>query len=123
MGYLTESVMPNHILIIGLLFLGVFLGVCIRLSTLNRLALTAIFSILGYVGAGLFYGYLVGFDSQTHMTCPLCPYILSRGGPLTKFVLYTLISGTVNAVCVIAAGWLIVVSLRSARRWRNRLIR
>jgi hypothetical protein len=119
MTYPQGLAIPDDRLAIGLLFLGTFLGACILLRKIRTLRLTAVFLTLGYIGAGLFYGYLLGFDSQTPLSCPLCPDIDGRGRSLTKFVLYSLISGTVNAVCVAASGWLIVGLLRSARRWRN----
>jgi hypothetical protein len=118
-SYLLGLAMLNPRLAIGISFLSVFLVVCILAAKLRTLKLTAIFSILGYIGAGLYYLYFLGLDSQTRLSCPLCTDIDGRGGPLRKFVSYTLISGTINAICAIASGWLIVGLLRSARRWRN----
>ena len=102
----------DHALIVGLAFLGVFLGVCIFLSRLGKYPLAAIFAVLGYVGAALYYGYLLGFDSQTQLSCPLCPQISGSGQAMTKFAFRTSIFGTVNAICLTAAGWLIVGVIR-----------
>jgi hypothetical protein len=106
-------------MIIGLLFLSATVAVCVALSSFKRFPLTIIFLALGYVGAAVYYGYLLGFDSQTQLTCPLCPHILGRGAPLKKFILYTFISGTVNAICAIALGWLLVGLVRFAKRKRK----
>lgn len=71
----------------------------------SALLFTGIFAALGYIGAGLFYGYLIGLDTQTPFTCPVCPHILGPGDPLNKFIARTLILGTLNAVFLVGLGW------------------
>ena len=66
---------------------------------------TAVFAVLGYVGAGLFYGYLVGFSTQMPLACPVCPHITDGGDPLHKFLARTLILGTLNALLLVSIGW------------------
>ena len=52
---------------------------------------------LGYVGAAVFYSYLIGLNWQTPIACPVCPHILSLGDPLDKFATRVLKYGTLNA--------------------------
>lgn len=73
----------------------------------RRVAFTLILVALGYIGAGFFYGYLLGFDTQTPFTCPLCPRILSIGNPVHKFVVRTLVLGTLNGMCFATVGWIL----------------
>jgi hypothetical protein len=107
--------MQSWNLIIGVLFLGVFLGVCVFSAGRKGVTRTALFAAVGYIGAGLFYGYLLGLDSQTRLTCPVCPNISSSGENLSKFVWRTLLLGTVNAFCFIAAGWLVAGIIHKVR--------
>ncbi len=80
---------------------------------------TGILAALGYIGAGLFYGYLLGFNTQAPFTCPVCPNILSSGDPLHKFLDRTLILGTLNALLVAGVEWclwgLVVVTKKVIR--------
>ena len=71
----------------------------------SALLFTSFLAALGYIGAGLFYGYLVGFNIQTQFTCPVCPYITGAGDPLHKFVVRTLMLGTLNALLLTSVGW------------------
>jgi hypothetical protein len=71
----------------------------------SALLFTGFLSALGYIGAGLFYGYLLGFNTQTQLTCPVCPHITSAGDPLHKFVVRTLMLGTLNALLLTSVGW------------------
>ena len=80
---------------------------------------TAVLGALGYFGAGLFYGYLLGFDTQTPLTCPVCPHITGLGDPLHKFLMRTFILGSLNALLLVSVGWclrgLVVVARRGTR--------
>ena len=80
---------------------------------------TGVLAVLGYIGAGLFYGYLIGFNTQTPFTCPVCPDITSLGDPLHKFLVRTLILGTLNALFLATVGWcirgLVAVAKRAIR--------
>ena len=73
----------------------------------NAVVFTAVLLVFGYVGAGLFYGYLHGFNTQTLITCPVCPHILSVGDNVHKFVRRTLVLGTLNGVFFVAVGWMV----------------
>lgn len=87
------------------------------------LIFTAVLAALGYIGAGLFYGYLLGFDTQTLLSCPVCPHILSLGDPLHKFLARTLVLGTLNALLLASVGWcllgLVMVAKRVIRYWQG----
>lgn len=84
---------------------------------------TAVLAGLGYIGAGLFYGGLLGFNTQTPLTCPVCPYIFSLGHPLRQFLARTLVLGTLNALLVASVGWffigLVLVAKKLNRYWRE----
>jgi hypothetical protein len=63
-------------------------------------------TVLGYIGAALFYAYLLGFDTQTPLACPVCPYITGQGGDhLHKFLVWTLLLGTLNGFLLASIGW------------------
>jgi hypothetical protein len=85
----------------------------------TALVFTTVLSAMGYIGAALFYGYLLGFNTQTPLTCPVCPNITSVGEPLEKFVVRTLFFGTFNAFVLVSIGWcvrgLITVAKKSIR--------
>jgi hypothetical protein len=66
-----------------------------------------VLTALGYIGAGLFYGYLLGFDTQTPLTCPVCPNISSSGIPLQKFLVRTIVLGTLNALFFLFVAWIL----------------
>ena len=80
---------------------------------------TAVLAALGYIGAGLFYGYLLGLNTQTSLACLVCPHIDGAGDPLTKFMMRTFILGTLNALLVVSVGWffrgLVLVAKRAIR--------
>ena len=52
---------------------------------------------LGYLGAAVFYSYLIGINAQTQIACPVCPHILSSGTPIHKFVTRVLVLGTLKS--------------------------
>jgi hypothetical protein len=64
-----------------------------------------VLSAIGYIGAGLFYGYLLGFDTQIPLTCPVCPNITSSGTHLQKFLGRTIVLGTLNALFFLFVAW------------------
>lgn len=66
---------------------------------------TGALAALGYIGAPLFYGYLLGFNRQTPFTCPGFPHITSDGEPLHEFLVRTLLLGTLNAFVLASVGW------------------
>lgn len=80
---------------------------------------TGTLAVLGYIGAALFYGYLLGFNTQTPFTCPVCPSITSLENPLHKFLVRTLPLGTLNAFLLASIGWclrgLVLVAKRAIR--------
>lgn len=69
-----------------------------------ELVFTSALAALGYLGAALFYGYLLGFNTQTPFSCPVCPNVLSSGDPVHKFLIRTLILGTLNALLLVGVG-------------------
>ena len=73
----------------------------------SGIVFTVVLFALGYIGAGLFYGYLLGFDSQAHLTCPVCPNISSSGVPLQKFLVRTIVLGTLNALFFLGIAWIL----------------
>lgn len=87
------------------------------------LIFTFVLAALGYIGAGLFYGYLLGFNTQTPLTCPVCPHILSLGDPLHKFLARTLVLGWLNALLLVIVGWcllgLAMIAKRVFRYWHE----
>ena len=80
---------------------------------------TGVLAALGYIGAGHFYGSLLGFKTQAPFTCPVCPHILGFGDPQHKFLDRTLILGTLNALLLVGVGWclrgLVMVGKRAMR--------
>ena len=90
----------------------------------SALLFTGFLAALGYIGAGLFYGYLLGFNTQTQFTCPVCAHITIAGDPLHKFVVRTLMLGTLNALLLTSVGWclrrLVVVAKGGNRQQRQR---
>jgi hypothetical protein len=85
----------------------------------SALLFTAVLAALGYIGAGLFYGYLLGFNTQTPLTCPVCPHITGSGDLLHKFLARMLILGSLNALLLVSVGWclrgLVVIAKRAIR--------
>jgi len=88
----------------------------VRLS--NNQAWTLFFVGLGYLGAAIFYSYLIGIDAQTQIACPVCPHILRFASipPIHQFVSRVLVLGTVNALFFLLIGWLLISLVRFIRR-------
>ena len=82
----------------------------------SRIALSLTLGFLGYVGAAIFYSYLIGLDWQTPLACPVCPHILSMGEPIHKFIRRVIVLGTMNAVLFMIMGWFFVGMARLARK-------
>jgi hypothetical protein len=40
----------------------------------------------GYLGAAIFYSYLVGINANIQIFCLTCPHITSSGPPVPKFI-------------------------------------
>jgi hypothetical protein len=80
---------------------------------------TSVLAALGYIGAVLFYGHLLGFNTRTSLICPLCPHIDGAGDTLHKFMMRTFVLGTLNAFLVVGVGWffrgLVAVARRATR--------
>lgn len=91
------------------------LGGGMRLN--NKAAFTLALAFLGYLGAAIFYSYLIGLNLQTQYACPVCPHILSLGSPLSKFGRRVLGLGTLNAALFVLLGW----SFLGVRRLVNRM--
>ncbi len=70
---------------------------------------------LGYIGAAVFYSYLIGLNWQTPVACPVCPHILSLGDPLDKFVRRVTKYGTLNAALFLIV-WRSLLGAYRARR-------
>jgi len=77
-------------------------------STFSQRQLVAILLALGYLGAVLFYGHLLG-ASDFPFLCPVCPHIDSSGTLLGKLLRRSLVLGTLNA------GLFLVIGLSTAR--------
>jgi hypothetical protein len=87
---------------------------CVTLNKNHRW--TLFFLALGYLGAAVFYSYLIGINAQTQIACPVCPHVLSGGTPIHKFVSRVLILGLLNALFFVLVGWLVISVVRLIRR-------
>jgi len=77
---------------------------------------TLLFVALGYLGAAVFYSYLVGINANIQIFCLVCPHITSSGSPVPKFIYRTLGLGTLNALFLLLAGWSIIFFVRFIKR-------
>ncbi len=77
---------------------------------------TLFFLGLGYLGAAVFYSYLVGINANIQIVCLVCPHISSSGPPVTKFIYRVLVLGTLNALFLLLVGWSIIFLVRFIRR-------
>ena len=77
---------------------------------------TLLFVGLGYLGAAIFYSYLVGINANRQIFCLVCPDITSSGPPVPKFIHRTLVFGTLHAVFMLLIGWSIIFLVRLIRR-------
>jgi hypothetical protein len=66
---------------------------------------------LGYLGAAVFYSYLVGINANIQV-CLVCPHITSSGPAIPKFVFRALLLGTPNALFLLLIGWSIILFVR-----------
>jgi hypothetical protein len=71
----------------------------------TRLRFNVVLAVLGYIGAGLYYGHFLGFNTQTSLTCPVCPHITIVGTPFFRLVVRPFVLGTLNAFLFVSAGW------------------
>jgi hypothetical protein len=85
----------------------------------SALLFTGALAVLGYIGAAIFYGYLLGFNTQTPFVCPICPHVTAAGEPSHKFLVRTLFLGTLNALLLASIGWclrwLVLIAKRAIR--------
>jgi|HubBroStandDraft_2_1064218.scaffolds.fasta_scaffold712890_1 hypothetical protein len=74
--------------------------------------------LFSYVTAAAFYSPYVGFDGWVGgYLCPLCPNITTLWGtPLARFVRFTLVAGTANAVVLLSFALLILGALKLVTR-------
>ena len=79
-------------------------------------AWTLFFVGLGYLGAAVFYSYLVGINANIQIVCLVCPHITSSGPPVPKFIYRVLLLGTLNALFLLLVGWSIIFFVRFIRR-------
>ena len=79
-------------------------------------AWTLFFVGLGYLGAAVFYSYLVGINANIQIVCLVCPHITSSGPPVSKFIYRVLALGTPNALFLLLVGWSIIFLVRFIRR-------
>jgi hypothetical protein len=79
-------------------------------------AWTLFFVSLGYLGAAVFYSYLIGINANIQILCLVCPHITSSGAPVSKFIYRTLFLGTLNALFLLLVGWLLISAVRFLRR-------
>jgi hypothetical protein len=77
---------------------------------------TLFFVSLGYLGAAVFYSYLVGINANIQIACPVCPNIDSSGAPIHKFVSRVLVLGALNALFFALVGWLVISIARFIRQ-------
>ena len=82
----------------------------------NKIAFTLLLAFLGYLGAAIFYSYLIGLNLQTQYACPLCPHIIGPGSRLSNFVRWVLGLGTLNAALFVFVGWLFFGVARFVKR-------
>jgi hypothetical protein len=75
---------------------------------MKRIALLIV--LFAYVTAAAFYSRYVGFNGRIgYYLCPLCPNITTLWGtPLSRFVRFTLVAGTANAVVFLSFALLIL---------------
>jgi len=77
---------------------------------------TLFFVGLGYLGAAVFYSYLVGINANIQILCLVCPHITNSGPPAPKFIYRVLVLGTLNALFLLLVGWSIIFFVRFIRR-------
>jgi hypothetical protein len=83
-------------------------------------AITLTFIALGYVGAAVSYSYLIGLNIDFPYLCPVCPEIVSFGSPTGKFIGRTVGLGTLNAIVLAAAGWLLIATIAGMKKLFSR---
>ena len=79
-------------------------------------------ALFAYVSAAAFYAPYVGFDGRIgYYLCPLCPHITTIWGtPLSRFVRFTLVSGTVNAVVFLSFALLFLGASKLVTRAKSK---
>lgn len=73
--------------------------------------------VVGFVGAFLFYASPAGwFTYESHVLCPLCPYIDIAFGTRLMWVQIGLQAGLLWGILYAVAGFLIGIGISKARR-------
>jgi hypothetical protein len=85
----------------------------------KKIGFTLALAFLGYLGAAIFYSYLIGLNLQTQYACPVCPHIVGPDSPLSKFVRRVLGLGTLNAALFVFVGWSLREMARLVKRRPN----
>jgi hypothetical protein len=86
----------------------------------HKVAIALALAAVGYIGAAVFYSYLLGLSISFPYLCPACPNIDSFGSPLWKFVARTVSLGTINAVLFATVGWTVIALAAGFRRLISR---
>ena len=74
-------------------------------------------ALLGFVGAGMFYGPYIGLYLEGRYVCPLCPYVDGlRSNPTLTFARLTLTMGMLNTFFFFAVGSVIFLAVTGAKR-------
>ncbi len=73
---------------------------------------TLFFAGLGYLGAAIFYSYLVGINANIQIFCLACPHITSSGSPVPRFIYRSLVFGTLNALFLLLVWWSTILLVR-----------
>jgi len=76
---------------------------------------TLLFVGLGYLGAAVFYSYLIGINANIQIFCLVCPHIASSEPPVPKFIQRTILFGTLHALFLLFIGWSIIFFMRFIR--------
>jgi hypothetical protein len=88
---------------------------------LNKDQLWTLFLVgSGYLGAAIFYSYLVGINANIQIFCLTCPHITSSGPRVPKFIYRSLFFGTLNAFLLLLVGWTTILLVRFIRRTNSR---
>ena len=87
--------------------------------TMKKTALLLAF--VGYFTAALFYWPFGGLNDQVrYYACLFCPVIDTlRGTPTSRFVRFTLASGTINTAVLLAVGALVLGASKVLRRVKS----
>jgi hypothetical protein len=105
--------------LVGVLLAGSVVWCGLRWTQTRKLRISIFLAGIGYLGACLYYGYLIGLDSQTQLACPICPYLIGGWTPIKKFIVWSLVFGGLNSITLITASWLLSKVFVIVRRMIN----